>query len=73
MKRGDSVQFGSRMQAWGGGWRGLFSLVSFLPDVAEGGGGVWQNWFTARKGGVGRAWQPDGVRDARVGREAMKN
>ena len=53
--------------------RGLFSLDSFLPDVAEGGGGVWQNWFTARKGGVGRAWQPDGLKYARVGREAMKN
>ena len=38
--------------------RGLFSLDGFLPDVAEGGGGVWQNWFTA---------QPDGVRDSRGG------
>ena len=53
--------------------RGLFSPDGFLPDVAEGGGGVWQNWFTARKGGVGRAWQPDGLKYARVGREAMKN
>ena len=36
------MQFDSRMQAWGGGWRGLFSLVSFLPDVAENEGEVWQ-------------------------------
>ena len=53
--------------------RGLFSLDGFLPDVAEGGGGVWQNWFTACKCGVGSAWQPDGLKYARVGREAVKN
>ena len=31
------------------------------------------NFTWQEKDGVGRAWQPDGVRDARVGREAMKN
>ena len=38
--------------------RGFFSTDGFLPDVAEGGGGVWQDWFTA---------QPDGVKDSRGG------
>ena len=39
MKRGDSVQFGSGCRR-GVAVRGLFSLDGFLPDVAEGGGGV---------------------------------
>ena len=58
MKRGDSVQFGSRMQAWGGGWRGLFSLVSFLPDVAEGEGEVWQELVYGAQGRGGESLAP---------------
>ena len=51
------------------GWwlAGLFSLVSFLPDVAENAGRYGKERLTGRRGGVGRVWWSDGARDAGVG------
>ena len=46
---------------------GAFSIVSFLPDVVESAGEVWQGMVNGARGGVGRVWCSDGARDAGVG------
>ena len=44
------------------------TIVSFIPDVVENAGEVWQGMVDgARGGGVGRVWCSDGARDAGVG------
>ena len=43
------------------------TIVSFIPDVVENAGEVWQGMVDGARGGVGRVWCSDGARDAGVG------